>query len=74
VVASAGPQTNVALFNPSSSPAHVNYTVVSRSSSTLKSLVLPAGTVKSIQARSVNDAPRGVLVRSDVPVVAQPAQ
>lgn len=74
VVASAGPQTHVALFNPSTGPAHVAYTVLSRGSSTQKTLVLPAGTVKSVQARTAADAPRGVVIQSDVPVVAQPAQ
>jgi hypothetical protein len=73
VLASAGPQTHVALFNPSTAPAHVAYTVLARGSSTAKSLVVPPGSVTTVQARSSADAPRGVVIQSDVPVVAQPA-
>jgi hypothetical protein len=73
VIASAGPQTRVALFNPSTNPAHVAYTLLERGSSIQKSLVLAPGTVKTVQARTASDAPRGVVVQSDIPVVAQPA-
>lgn len=73
VIASTGPQTHVALFNPSTTPAHVAYTVLARGSSTAKSLVVAPGSVATLQARTSADAPRGVVIQSDVPVVAQPA-
>jgi hypothetical protein len=73
VIASAGPQTRVALFNPSAQPAHVTYTVMSRGSQTAKTLLLAPAHVATVQARTASQAPGGVMVKSDVPVVAQPA-
>jgi hypothetical protein len=71
VIASAGTQTRVALFNPSANPAHVAYTLLARGSSNQKSLVLAPGGVTTVQARKTTDAPLGVVVQSDVPIVAQ---
>ena len=70
---SAGQSTRITVFNPSDRPAHLAYTLVSRSSAAVRETLVAPRHVVDILARRVDQAARGVIVRSDVPVVAAPA-
>lgn len=73
-VAAAGPATRVRIFNPSTQPAHISYTLVSPSSSVQHVVdVAPSG-LSTVVARQAGGAARAVVVRSDVPVVAVAAR
>jgi hypothetical protein len=69
-VTDAGPATRVALFNPTAKPAHISYTLVSRSGMVQHVLDVAPSHVSTVVARQTTDPARGVLLRSDTPVVA----
>ncbi|MBV9278976.1 MAG: hypothetical protein JOZ41_02750 [Chloroflexi bacterium] len=69
----AGPTTSVALFNPSHRAAHVTLSLVGvTKTSEVRRAIPPSGLV-TMRVRSAASAARGVIVTSDVPVVAGPA-
>lgn len=73
-LAAAGPATKVSLFNPTSQPAHISYTLVSRAGVVQHTLELLPSHLSTLVARHPSDPARGVLLRSDTPVVALPSR
>lgn len=71
-VAAAGSVTGVTLFNPSTEPAHVSYDVLASGGTRRQELVLRPSHLSSVAVRSAGGGPSGVIVHSDVPVVAVP--
>lgn len=68
-----GATTSVSVYNPSDRAAHVAFSVVGRTATTTTTrLVSPAGVV-TVPIRTPADAPRGVVVSSDLPVVSAPS-
>jgi len=63
---------NVAVFNPGETAAHVSLDVVNKQSVKTLTAVVPPGAVSSIAVQSKSDAPRGVILTSDLPVAASP--
>lgn len=70
----AGRKTRVALFNPNptSGPAHVTLTVVRARGSTTSTEVVDPSHVATVVVRRSGTSVTGVILRSDVPVVASP--
>jgi hypothetical protein len=62
----------VAVFNPGETAAHVSLDVVNKQSVKTLTAVVPPGAVSSIAVQSKSDAPRGVILSSDLPVAASP--
>lgn len=71
-LATAGRSTRISVLNPSDRPAHVSYTLVSQLGAAERQAVIAPAHVVSLSARRPTDTARGVIVRSDVPVVAAP--
>lgn len=67
-LAVAGIAKSVGLFNPSSTTAHVQITVVSGVHSRVVTATVKPMWLKSVLVRKVSDGPRAVVVTSDVPV------
>jgi hypothetical protein len=72
-LATGGPVTHVALLNPQNEPAHVSYALIDHMQSEQHSVVVPPGHVATVLARRAGEAPRGVIVHSDVDIVAAPS-
>jgi len=72
-VAADGPINAVTLFNPSDQPAHVNYSVVTASRTVQKAVVVGPSRLSRVAVRVAGSGPSGVIVHSDLPVVAVPA-
>jgi hypothetical protein len=70
VFTAAGRYAHVALFNPSGAPAHVTLRTIAGSNTTSRAIVLPVSRTRSLQVRTSGQGARGVIVSSDVPVVA----
>jgi hypothetical protein len=69
-LAAAGVDTHVDLFNPSAQPAHVTLALVTPKGTTTITRMLKPQQVASVAARKSGGPPSGVLLNSDVPVVA----
>jgi hypothetical protein len=72
-LAAAGADTHVDLFDPSAQPAHVSLALVTPKGTTTITRTLKPQQVASIAARRSGGPPSGVLLNSDVPVVAATA-
>lgn len=72
-VALAGATTRINLFNPSAQAAHISLSVITGKGSRQESRVLRPLAVTAFRARPAGGPPSGVVLRSDVPVVAAPA-
>jgi hypothetical protein len=68
-VTALGKLSRVSVFNPSSQVAHVAITTVGRARAQVVTRELPPDQLYTFVARRPTDAPRGVLITSDVPVV-----
>jgi hypothetical protein len=71
-VTAAGRLTRVTLFNPSAQPAHVTVSMVNHTTVTQRTVLVAPSHVYSVPARTAVGPPRGVVVNSDVPLVAAP--
>jgi hypothetical protein len=69
-LAAVGSQTHVELFNPADQPAHVTMRLVTAKSTTTITRDLKPLHYGEVSARAATGPPSGVLVNSDVPVVA----
>lgn len=65
-----GNATRVNLFNPSQQFAHVRLSVVGGTSTREVTKILAPLRTSALSARTSSEGPRGVVVRSDVPIVA----
>lgn len=71
---SAGAVTSFLTYNPGSQPAHVTYSIVSATHHAQRTIVIRPGHVATFTARTISQAPLGVLTQSNVPVVVTPAR
>ncbi len=68
-----GITTRVSVYNPSTQAAHVSLSVVGRAGGYHTTRVIGPSGVFTLQARKLGDAPRGVVISSDIPVVSTPS-
>jgi len=66
----AGNTTHVALFNPSAQPAHATLSLVSGVNRQQMSVTLAPSQIYTLQTRKPSAPATGVLIHSDVPIVA----
>jgi len=69
----AGSVTRVAMFNPSQKVAHLSLALVGGAQVTQRTAVVAPQGVYTMQTRQSIDGPRGLVLTSDVPVVATAA-
>jgi hypothetical protein len=72
-IEAVGDTTRIALFNPSQKPAHVALTVVGGANQLQISKVLAPSQVSTVRLRDSDGPPLGVMMNSDIPVIATPA-
>lgn len=72
-IEAAGDTTRIALFNPAQKPAHVSLSILGGANPLQVSKVLAPSQVSTMRVRTQSGPPLGVMMNSDVPVVATPA-
>lgn len=70
VLPTAGQATGISLFNPSQRTAHVAMSILGRAASRQVTADLAPMQIQAVHVRSTSGPPKGVLVSSDLPVVA----
>jgi hypothetical protein len=68
-----GATTSITVYNPSDRAARVSLSVVGRSSTSNVTRLVGKAQVLTVPVRRAADAPRGVVISSDIPVVSAPS-
>lgn len=68
-----GLTTSVSVYNPSNRIAHIAFSVVGRTGTTITARLVGQAGVVTVPVRTPSDTPRGIVVNSDIPVVSAPS-
>jgi hypothetical protein len=68
--AASGPARKLTVFNPGAQPAHLDFSILGRAASTERTAVLAPSGVSTFSLGAASPEARGVLLKSDVPIVA----
>ena len=73
VLTAGGTATQVLVYNPSRSSAHIGISVVGRVNTYASAATVGPSGVYSVQVRKATEPARGVIISSDIPVVSTPS-